>query len=79
MLRWMKKKDRRTDSIAMKGEATVRSLTTALVSAECWFTVQPLPDHVWRITVEEDDMPVLLSAMAHQSRPGVPEFRPRMR
>ena len=79
MLRWIKKKDRRTESIAMKGEATVRSLTTALVSAECWFTVQPLPDQVWRITVEEDDMPVLLSAMAHQSRPGVPKVRQRIR
>ena len=79
MLRWMKKQDQRTDSIAMKGEATVQSLTTALVAAGCWFTVQPLPDQVWRITVTEDDMPVLLSAMAHQSHLGAPEFRPRMR
>mgnify|MGYP000706479466 CR=1 FL=1 len=33
MLRWMRKKKRWTDSIAMKGEATVQSLTKALVAS----------------------------------------------
>ena len=79
MLRWMTRKERRTDSIAMKGEAMVQSLTKALVAAGCWFTVQPLPDQVWRITVKADDMPALLAAMARYSRTRAAGFRPRMR
>jgi len=78
MLRWMKK-NRPTESIAVKGVVTAQSLTTKLVTAGCWFTVQPLPDQVWRITVQEDDMPSLLSAMARNSRFGAPEFRLRTR
>lgn len=79
MLRWIEKKDRRTDCIAMKGEATVRSITTQLVSAGCWFTVQPMPDQVWRITVKADDMPVLLSTLARRNHTGAAGYKPRMR
>lgn len=79
MLRWIRKKDRRTDSIAMKGELTVQAVTAALVSAGCWFTVHPMPDQVWRITVNEDDMPILLAAMALQKRIGTSLFWPQNR
>jgi len=78
MLRWTKK-DPRTESIAMKGEATVQSVTRALISAGCGFTVQPMPDLVWRITVTENDMPILLAAMARAKPTAAQRFWPRVR
>jgi len=78
MLRWTKK-GQRTESIAMKGEVTVHFITTALVSAGCWFTVHPLPDQVWRITVEDDDMPILLAAMARKKPIVAPRSWPQLR
>ena len=72
-------KDRRTESIVMKGEATVQCITEALVSASCWFTIHPLPDQVWRITVKADDMPILRAAMALKKRSGAPLFWPQVR
>ena len=78
MLRWTKKAPR-TESIAMKGEVMVHSITNALVSAGCWFTVHPLPDLVWRITVEENDIPILLAAIARKKPIGSPRTWPQMR
>lgn len=78
MLQWIKK-DQRTESVAMKGEASIQSVTTALVSAGCEFTVKPLPDQVWRMTVRENDMPILLAAMARKDPMDAPRFRARMR
>jgi hypothetical protein len=79
MLLWTKKRERQTDSIAMKGEATVRSITAQLVSAGCWFVVEPMPDQVWRITVKADDVPLLLSTLTRIKNTRAAGFRPRMR
>ena len=45
----------RTTHRTVDGEANVKSLCSELISASQWFSVLPLPDDKWEISVKEEN------------------------
>ena len=47
--------DLRTVSITLCGESHAKAISAVLVSSSQWFSVLPLPDDRWEITMKEEN------------------------
>lgn len=45
----------RTASITLCGEARAKAVCSLLIISSQWFSVLPLPDDLWEITVKEEN------------------------
>lgn len=47
--------DLRTSTITLRGESQTMVMSSLLVQASQWFSILPLPDDQWEITVKEEN------------------------
>jgi len=45
----------RTASVTLCGESRAKAISSRLIGASQWFSVLPLPDDLWEITVKEEN------------------------
>ena len=47
--------DLRTSSVTLRGESQAMVMSNLLVSSSQWFSVLPLPDDRWEVTVKQEN------------------------